>query len=376
MITVNATHPDEQFLQAWMIERAARELEVDPSTIDPTSGLMTLGFDSLALIGLAGELAELLNCELPAEVLWELNSIQAVARYLAELADVNASAATVAPNSYFAAANVWSPVRPLQPNGSRRPLFVVHGLTGTTHEYERFVGPLGNDLPLFGLNQPPDLPPTIGEMARLLIDAIRTVQRKGPYRLFGFCFGGALAYEVACQLSQGGDKVEFLGMFDTPWSGEWSSLQQHQSIGLPAVTLASAATAAAYLAWESARTPRKTYGRVKGRLAYWSHLVRRRKGLTDQAVSNQWVSEFWTGCQAAARHNGNAFLAYRPRPYSGRLTLFLTKEQRMLHALATWRWTKAAAGGAEYINISGGHDGIQCEHVMAECAAHIAPRLT
>jgi arthrofactin-type cyclic lipopeptide synthetase C len=44
---------------------------------------------------------------------------------------------------------------------------------------------------------------------------MKKVLAKGPYRLAGWSFGGVLAYEVAQQLMDGGDEVEFLGMMDS-----------------------------------------------------------------------------------------------------------------------------------------------------------------
>jgi thioesterase domain-containing protein len=43
---------------------------------------------------------------------------------------------------------------------------------------------------------------------------MRGVQPHGPYRLGGFCNGGLLAYEMACQLERDGEQVSFLGLIN------------------------------------------------------------------------------------------------------------------------------------------------------------------
>jgi thioesterase domain-containing protein len=56
---------------------------------------------------------------------------------------------------------------------------------------------------------------SIVEMARTYIEAIRTVQPKGPYYLAGWSAGGTIAYEIAQQFEAGGEIVAFLGLLDT-----------------------------------------------------------------------------------------------------------------------------------------------------------------
>lgn len=51
-------------------------------------------------------------------------------------------------------------------------------------------------------------------MASTHIEAMRKVRPHGPYRLGGFCNGGLIAYEMARQLQQAGEQVEFLGLID------------------------------------------------------------------------------------------------------------------------------------------------------------------
>ena len=79
---------------------------------------------------------------------------------------------------------------------------------------------LGTDQPFYGLQaQGVDgrLAPleTVEAMAAQYVEAIRSVQPRGPYRLAGYSAGGVIAYEMAQQLNKDGQTVELLAMIDT-----------------------------------------------------------------------------------------------------------------------------------------------------------------
>lgn len=52
-------------------------------------------------------------------------------------------------------------------------------------------------------------------MSRGYIEAMRSVQPEGPYRVLGWSMGGLVAFEIACQLQAMGEEVDFLGMLDS-----------------------------------------------------------------------------------------------------------------------------------------------------------------
>jgi thioesterase domain-containing protein len=75
------------------------------------------------------------------------------------------------------------------------------------------------EMPVYGL-QPSTLSGRlIGELdpeslARQYVAAIRAVQPEGPYFLFGYSLGGLIAFAMACQLEDAGQKVALLGIGD------------------------------------------------------------------------------------------------------------------------------------------------------------------
>ena len=104
---------------------------------------------------------------------------------------------------------------PIQPHGSRAPLFVVGGFRA----FRQLAKHLGEDQPMIGLTVPDELkmrlPYNLAEFAAHQVNSILKVQNDGPYFVAGFSAEGVLAYEVAQQLKAAGREVGLLVMFDT-----------------------------------------------------------------------------------------------------------------------------------------------------------------
>jgi len=99
-----------------------------------------------------------------------------------------------------------------------RPIFWFHGGLGGVESYREIAttysrpfygiqakGWMTEDQPLLGIES----------MAAYYIQAIQSVQPKGPYDLGGFSLGGMIAYEVARQLQLQGESVSSVVMIDT-----------------------------------------------------------------------------------------------------------------------------------------------------------------
>src|SRR5262249_55074939 len=108
---------------------------------------------------------------------------------------------------------------PIQPRGSRSPLFCVHPAGGIATCYVSLAHCLGTDQPFYGLQSRGldgrSIPLTsIEEMAATYLDEIRSVQPTGPYQLAGWSMGAIVAYEIAQQLVQSGEKISVLAFLD------------------------------------------------------------------------------------------------------------------------------------------------------------------
>jgi amino acid adenylation domain-containing protein len=107
---------------------------------------------------------------------------------------------------------------PVRPSGARPPLFLVHEGAGST-AYAQVLHPhIDPEVPVYALPAPSFAHAslrTVEGMAARLVRMIREVQPAGPYRVAGWSFGGALAYEIASQLIGEDEAVEFVGMIDS-----------------------------------------------------------------------------------------------------------------------------------------------------------------
>jgi amino acid adenylation domain-containing protein len=107
----------------------------------------------------------------------------------------------------------------LRASGQRAPIFFLHNDAGRglyTHALARCLDP---DHPfhavhLHGLDELAS-PVTAEAIAANRIQAMRAVQRHGPYVLGGHCNGGLIALEMARQLHEAGEHVDLVVMVDT-----------------------------------------------------------------------------------------------------------------------------------------------------------------
>ncbi|NEO15575.1 MULTISPECIES: amino acid adenylation domain-containing protein, partial [unclassified Moorena] len=114
----------------------------------------------------------------------------------------------------------FSPLFPINPNGSKVPIFCIHPGGGTAFCYFELAKLLGTEQPFYGLQalgiEKGQEPLTrVEDMASLYLSAIREVQPNGPYTLLGWSFGGAVALQMAYELTIQGEQVAFLGLLDT-----------------------------------------------------------------------------------------------------------------------------------------------------------------
>jgi len=114
----------------------------------------------------------------------------------------------------------WDCLVPIKPQGSKNPLYIVHGAGLNVLLFSSLTEHLDKDQPIYGLQAKglngEDEPFTsIPEMAAHYISEILSQNPDGPYALSGFSFGGIIAYEMARQLLEMGKEVRMLAMFDT-----------------------------------------------------------------------------------------------------------------------------------------------------------------
>ena len=113
----------------------------------------------------------------------------------------------------------WNSLVPIKPNGTRQPLYIVHGAGLNVLLFNAVANNLHPDQPVYGLqarglNGVDEPFHSITEMAEAYIAEIVEHNPAGPYLLSGFSFGGIVAYEMARQLQVQGRPVGLVALFD------------------------------------------------------------------------------------------------------------------------------------------------------------------
>jgi amino acid adenylation domain-containing protein len=114
----------------------------------------------------------------------------------------------------------WDSLVPIKPQGSKMPLYMVHGAGLNVLLFNTLAMNMSLDQPVYGLqakgingvDEPLD---KIEDIAAHYIAAILHQNPSGPYALAGYSFGGIIAFEMARQLEALGKEVKMLAMFDT-----------------------------------------------------------------------------------------------------------------------------------------------------------------
>jgi acyl carrier protein len=187
-----------------------------------------LGGHSLIGVQLFSKIKQTYGVELGLSTLFDARTI----RQLAEVINQSSKPSKSEPEP-------WSPVVPIQPSGSRPPLYLIPGGYGTTvlpfREVSLLLGP---DQPVYGfeaLMPPPnEEEEAIPVRGARFVNEMRARQPNGPYCLAGWCGGGYVAYEMAQTLVAAGQEVAFLGIIECPdpqhprtwWKGMLFSAQR------------------------------------------------------------------------------------------------------------------------------------------------------
>jgi surfactin synthase thioesterase subunit len=95
-----------------------------------------------------------------------------------------------------------SRIRVLQATGTRKPLYIFPGIGGTLDTFADLARRFSGERPVYGVKMigtENECEPLreMQQLASTHAADIRMVQRHGPYFVFGYSFGGALAFEVA-----------------------------------------------------------------------------------------------------------------------------------------------------------------------------------
>lgn len=104
-------------------------------------------------------------------------------------------------------------------NSGPKVVFIHTGNTGS-EAYYQLAARIGSDISFsviepFNLYHPDEAVYGIDNIAANYVRILKRHQPTGPYILGGWCYGGMVAHEMACQLKAAGDQVRHLFMLDS-----------------------------------------------------------------------------------------------------------------------------------------------------------------
>ena len=108
----------------------------------------------------------------------------------------------------------------IKPEGSKLPLYIVHGIGLNVLNFRSMVFNLDKDQPVYGmqslgLDNKTEQFDDMEQIASAYNSEIMMHNPGGPYLIAGYSFGGYIAYEMVRQLKALGKDVRMLAMFDT-----------------------------------------------------------------------------------------------------------------------------------------------------------------
>jgi amino acid adenylation domain-containing protein len=257
---------------------------------------------------------------------------------------------------------------PIQPRGSRPPLFFVHGASGTVLIYRDLSRRLGPDQPFYGLRanglESDDNPHTrIEEMAQAYLEDIRTVQPHGPYFLGGYCLGGTITLEIAQLLRSQGEEVPLLALLETT---DWSRLRPDSLLQRVSRQYERLRFHCRNFLLLSSRDRHRFFSAkvsvLKNRIKIWRAMfLSKMTGADDIQSPSAAVAKIWQINDRAARD-------YVPRPYPGVVTHFRPLQDYSEYAETDKSWDALALGGSHIVRLRVYPAGMLLEPFVEELA--------
>jgi amino acid adenylation domain-containing protein len=315
---------EERLIAIWEDLTASGPIGIDDDFFE-------VGGNSLLAVRLFAEIHKHLGKNLPLETLVSAPTIE-------QLATIVSEALGSAPRPLVFA---------LKSSGSRAPFFAIPGTEAhplALYELAKLSDP---EQPFFGVRYPDKAsdgpyPTRIEDLAARVLPEIRKIQPEGPYRLGGHSFGGAVAFELAQQLTALGHEVSLLALFDT-WGKAYPTrlpLLARIVDHFRHLRSLSFGEQLDYLRWKGAAALRK----VASRLRVCS--VERAPRDSPDAIEDIGLINHIAWCQ------------YQPRSFPGRLVLFRAEQPDWVGCRfddPALGWGHLAAKGVEVHPVSGDH---------------------
>jgi len=173
------------------------------SSVSVNDDFFESGGNSILAVKVIGLIERKTGFRIPLTVLFEERTIRSLARIINNRSEIS-----------------WKSLVPIKPDGSKKPVYIIHGAGLHTLLYNALSEKLDYNQPVFGLqakglNGIDEPLETVEEIAKYYVSEILDYDKSGSYCLAGYSFGGTIAFEMAKQFTDKGFKINFLGLFDT-----------------------------------------------------------------------------------------------------------------------------------------------------------------
>ena len=269
-------------------------LQRKPISID--DNFFELGGHSLTAIQLVVKMESSMGSQAPISALYRTPTIRGLCTFLRE--------------------GGRDAAHPSEAGRLRLPVFGI----GNPANYGLLGSHLDLQFELYQLSLPNVLMKPLDIGAAEHIQQIKAVQPQGPYRIFGWSFGGLMVYEIARQLAVSGDYVAFLGIIDT------------SPILFPRMKTDLSGMVQKFYYFDWLIWAAGFHFREIARLSILDRLGYINKRLKKRV---SWLPLVFKQKEKTAREQAEVFFTnkpaiqeYHPKPYAGDAHLFRVKQQR------------------------------------------------
>jgi thioesterase domain-containing protein len=227
------------------------------------------------------------------------------------------------------------------------PLCLAHPVGGTVLCYGTLMRLVDRERPVIGFQArgaEREEPPRhdVAEMAAAYLHELGASHSEAPVVLAGWSFGGTLAYEMACQLEEGGRKVALLCLLDaTAPMATGGEVDEAELMAQLLYDLSGMLSASSPSLEQLRKAPVNELYAIA--LAHVGSLGLFRPG-TEEAEIRRHVSLY--------RAHMNAHLRYHPRPYHGPV-LYVTAAGSRHRRDILERWRALSRGPFEEVLVPG-----------------------
>ena len=335
---------EEELAQMWRDVLGVPQLGLDESFFD-------LGGHSLLAVQLFARIEKAFNRRLPIATLFEAPTVAKLAVVLGRRGWSGNPFPAVALGTTGAGLPFFC-VSPMDAFGflhltrhmrSDRPFYVLHPLGCVDHEKPEF---------------------SIASLAAEYAGQVRSIQPKGPYLLGGHSVGGVVAFEMAQQLQQQGERVAVLALFDTWYPTRGWRYWVNRIAGRRFVRHLRALWRRKHGEWLAylrcalgTRRQRERHAGVRGEAA---------PGEANPAKL------YWRPFRNAYVR---ALAQYVPKPYAGRPIMFLSSKEAKQILDPRLMWRRVATEGLEVLRLPGDHLTLMREPSVCLLAEALGSRL-